>query len=151
MLPPSVPPRPIPYPVILCASIIQLREQFLTLDWTYHKFPVGSQSEKMFCRPGPPDEEILICVHQSGGRQELFHRHDFFISTSPIKVNMILSVISMTTVSPSKKENSMQDSPLPDMPFVSMMIKKQQSLVFSYKEQPFSGHLRQRYPPLPKM
>lgn len=45
----------------------------------------------------------------------------------------------------------MQDSPLPDMPFVSMMIKKQQSLVFSYKEQPFSGHLRQRYPPLPKM
>lgn len=63
---------------MLCASIEQLREQFLTLDWTYHDFPVGSQSEKMFCWPGPPDEEILICVHQSGGRQELFHRHDFF-------------------------------------------------------------------------
>ena len=61
-----------------CASIEQLREQFLTLDWTYHDFPVGDQSEKMFCWPGPPDEEILICVHQSGGRQELFHRHDFF-------------------------------------------------------------------------
>lgn len=63
---------------ILCDSIEQLREQFLTLDWTYHDFPVGSQSEKMFCWPGPPEEEILICVHQSGGRQELFHRHDFF-------------------------------------------------------------------------
>ena len=32
----------------------------------------------MFCWPGPLEEEILICVHQSGGRQELFHRHDFF-------------------------------------------------------------------------
>lgn len=63
---------------VLCASIGQLREQFLTLDWTYHDVPVGSQSEKMFCWPGPPDEEILICVHQSGGHQELFHRHDFF-------------------------------------------------------------------------
>ena len=63
---------------VLCASIQQLREQFLTLDWTYHDFPVGSQSEKMFCWPGPLEEEILICVHQSGGRQELFHRHDFF-------------------------------------------------------------------------
>lgn len=63
---------------ILCASIERLREQFLTLDWTYHDFPVGSQSEKMFYWPGSPEEEILICVHQSGGRQELFHRHDFF-------------------------------------------------------------------------
>ena len=63
---------------VLCASIGQLREQFLTLNWTYHDVPVGSQSEKMFCWPGPPDEEILICVHQSGGHQELFHRHDFF-------------------------------------------------------------------------
>ena len=63
---------------VLCASVEQLREQFLTLDWTYHDVPVGRQSEKMFRWPGPPDEEILICVHKSGGRQELFHRHDFF-------------------------------------------------------------------------
>lgn len=63
---------------ILCAAIEQLREQFPTLDWTYHDFPVGSRSEKMFCWPGLPEEEIIICVHQSGGRQELFHRHNFF-------------------------------------------------------------------------
>ncbi len=63
---------------LLCSAIETLWEQFLTLDWTYHDFPVGSQAEKMFCWPGPEDEEILVLVHQSGGRQELFHRHDFF-------------------------------------------------------------------------
>lgn len=63
---------------LFCASIQQLRQQFPALDWTYHDVPVGSQTEKMFRWPGEPDEEILICVHQSRGRQELFHRHDFF-------------------------------------------------------------------------
>lgn len=63
---------------ILCSAVDKLREEFLTLDWTYHSFPVGSQNEKMFCWPGPPKDEILIVVHQSVGRQELFHRHDFF-------------------------------------------------------------------------
>ena len=62
----------------LCAAIETLREQFLTLDWTYHDFSVGSQAEKMYRWPGPAEEEILVLVHQSGGRQELFHRHDFF-------------------------------------------------------------------------
>lgn len=63
---------------VLCSAVDKLREEFLTFDWTYHNFPVGSQNEKMFCWPGPPEDEILIVVHQSGGRQELFHRHDFF-------------------------------------------------------------------------
>lgn len=63
---------------ILCSAVDKLREEFLTLDWTYHNFPVGTQYEKMFCWPGSPEDEILIVVHQSGGRQELFHRHDFF-------------------------------------------------------------------------
>lgn len=62
----------------LCASIEQLQQQFLTLDWTYHPSPAGKPSEKMYRWPGPPEEEILICVHQSGGKRELFHRHDFF-------------------------------------------------------------------------
>lgn len=63
---------------ILCSAVDKLREEFLTLDWTYHDFSLGSQNEKMFCWPGPLEDEILIVVHQSGGRQELFHRHDFF-------------------------------------------------------------------------
>lgn len=63
---------------ILCSAVNQLRKNFLRLDWTYHNFPVGNQHEKMFRWPGTLEEEILIVVHQSGGRQELFHRHDFF-------------------------------------------------------------------------
>lgn len=59
-------------------SIERLREQFPTLDWTYHDLPIGNQSEKMYRWPGPADEDILILVHKSGANQELFHRHDFF-------------------------------------------------------------------------
>lgn len=55
-----------------------LRGQYLTLDWTYHDFPVDDHIEKMYRWPGPDHEDILILVHQSGGKQELFHRHDFF-------------------------------------------------------------------------
>lgn len=63
---------------LLSSSIEILQEQFTALDWTYHDVPVGSQNEKMYCWPGPENENILICVHQSSGIQELFHRHDFF-------------------------------------------------------------------------
>lgn len=63
---------------LLTSAIERLREQFFTLDWTYHEFPAGEQTEKMFRWPGPPEEEILILIHKSGQKQELFHRHDFF-------------------------------------------------------------------------
>ncbi|WP_125142919.1 helix-turn-helix transcriptional regulator [Clostridium transplantifaecale] len=63
---------------ILCSAVEKLREEFMTLDWTYHNFLVGSCEERMFCWPGVPEDEIMIVVHQSGGRQELFHRHDYF-------------------------------------------------------------------------
>lgn len=63
---------------LLSSSIETLQEQFTELDWTYHDYPVGSQNEKMYCWPGPEEENILICVHKSDGVQELFHRHDFF-------------------------------------------------------------------------
>lgn len=63
---------------ILCSAVEKLREEFMTLDWTYQNFSVGSHEERMFCWPGVPEDEIMIVVHQSGGRQELFHRHDYF-------------------------------------------------------------------------
>lgn len=62
----------------LSESLRTLQEQFGTLDWTYHDFPGKGGLEKMYRWPGGPKEEILICVHKSGGVQELFHRHDFF-------------------------------------------------------------------------
>lgn len=63
---------------ILCSAVEKLRERFLKLDWTYHYCPVGNQEGKMFYWPGSHEEEIMVVVHQSGGRQELFHRHDYF-------------------------------------------------------------------------
>lgn len=63
---------------VLCAAVEKLRKEFSTFDWTYHNFSVGSQEEKLYHWPGIPEEEIMIVVHQSGGRQELFHRHDYF-------------------------------------------------------------------------
>lgn len=63
---------------MLCAAIESLKEQYLTLDWTYYDSWVRGRKEKLFRWPGQPEDEILIVVHQSAGRQELFHRHDFF-------------------------------------------------------------------------
>ncbi len=63
---------------LLTSAIEKLRGQYSDLDWTYHDFPIGSQSVKMYHWPGPSDENILVLVHQSSGEQELFHRHDFF-------------------------------------------------------------------------
>lgn len=63
---------------ILESAIQKLQEDFLELDWSYHDLPVGSQNDKMHRWPGIPSEEILICVHNSNGVHELFHRHDYF-------------------------------------------------------------------------
>lgn len=63
---------------LLETAIRTLQEHFTDLDFSYHDYPVGSQTEKMYKWPGPPDEDILLCVHKSTGEQELFHRHDFF-------------------------------------------------------------------------
>lgn len=63
---------------VLASAVEQLRSQYLTLNWKYYDFDRDGQTEKMYRWPGPEDKEIIIVVHQSGGRQELFHRHDFF-------------------------------------------------------------------------
>lgn len=63
---------------LLGPAIEKLRGQYFDLTWVYHDFSAGSINEKMYRWPGPPDEDILVLVHQSSGVQELFHRHDFF-------------------------------------------------------------------------
>ena len=62
----------------LCAAVERLREEFGVLDWTYHNCAGENPEEKMFYWPGAPEDEIMVVVHQSRGRQELFHRHDYF-------------------------------------------------------------------------
>lgn len=63
---------------ILQSSIEKLKKQFSKLNWDYPDFSIGNQCEKIFSWPGPPEDEIMVVVHQSSGRQEVFHRHDFF-------------------------------------------------------------------------
>ena len=63
---------------LLEPAIEKLRGQYFDLTWVYHDFSAGSINEKMYRWPGPPDEDILVLVHQSSGVHELFHRHDFF-------------------------------------------------------------------------
>lgn len=59
-------------------AILQLQNQYNSLNWTYHDYAVGDKTEKMYKWPGNPDDKIIICIHKSNGIQEFFHRHDFF-------------------------------------------------------------------------
>lgn len=59
-------------------AIEKLQEEYSQLDFSYHDMPMGDRNEKMYWWPGPPEEDILICVHKSNGQRELFHRHDYF-------------------------------------------------------------------------
>ncbi len=63
---------------ILESAIHKLQKEFLELDWSYHDLDIEGQNEKIHYWPGNPDDEILMCVHNSNGIHELFHRHDFF-------------------------------------------------------------------------
>lgn len=61
-----------------CSAVETLRNQYMTLDWSYQDMILDGKRENLCCWPGPKDEEILVLVHQSGGHHEEFHRHDFF-------------------------------------------------------------------------
>ena len=57
-------------------SVALLQDAFSRLDWALHDAPDGRG--KMFRWPGRPEEEIIVCAHQSRGLREPFHTHDFF-------------------------------------------------------------------------
>lgn len=63
---------------VFCSAVEKLREEYLTLDWTYHNVTIENREERMFYWPGELQDEIMIVVHQSDGHKELFHRHDYF-------------------------------------------------------------------------
>lgn len=60
-------------------SAIQiLAESFANRDWKYLEEPADIREKKVYCWPGNPEEEIMICVHKGQDIHELFHRQDFF-------------------------------------------------------------------------
>lgn len=63
---------------LLDSAINKLKDEFQNLNWTYYDFIPGVENEKKYKWPGILEEEIMLTVHKSNGKQELFHRHDFF-------------------------------------------------------------------------
>lgn len=108
---------------VLCAAVDRLRNEFSTLDWTYHIVEIDGQTENMFCWPGTSEEEIIIVVHQSGGRQELFHRHDYFYFNYTYQGEYDSISFKYDHVSPSTRANYMPDSRLPVTPSVFTTTK----------------------------
>lgn len=60
----------------LQAALQKLQEEFCTLHFSPQD--TAAAKEVIYSWPGPACEDIIICVHQSHGVQEPFHRHDFF-------------------------------------------------------------------------
>lgn len=63
---------------ILCEAVELLRSEFAGLNWIYRDGVARGQKIKMFTCPGPPDEDIMVVVHQSCGISEELHHHDYF-------------------------------------------------------------------------
>lgn len=63
---------------LLDSAINKLKDEFQNLNWTYYDFIHGAENEKKYKWPGILEEEIMLTVHKSNGKHELFHRHDFF-------------------------------------------------------------------------
>ncbi len=56
-----------------------LAERSAKLEWKYTSVSAGGCVEKSFAWPGPPEDDIMICVHRGAEiRGERFHRQDFF-------------------------------------------------------------------------
>lgn len=67
------------------AAVQILQEQFAQLDFTLQDHFHNARHEKIYHWPGREDEDILVVVHKSNGVREVFHRHEFFISTIPTR------------------------------------------------------------------
>lgn len=66
----------------LNSLIDKLADDFIHQDWHYISCEHGNPYENMFCWPGKPEEEIMVCVHKGTNKgnplHEQFHRQDFF-------------------------------------------------------------------------
>ena len=59
-------------------SLDKLGKEFDLLDLTFHKMIGGKKDDVTSYWPGPPEDDILICVFKGNYINEPFHRQDFF-------------------------------------------------------------------------
>ena len=78
------------------SAIETLKGQYFSLSWVYQDVTANHKQEKMLRWPGPPEDDILIVVHQCGGEQEPFHHHDFFYFNFTYKGEYDLSLIHIS-------------------------------------------------------
>ena len=59
-------------------AIHKLGKEFDSLDLTFHKMENAKEGDVTSYWPGPPEDDILVCVFQGTYIHEPFHRQDFF-------------------------------------------------------------------------
>ena len=59
-------------------ALDKLGKEFNSLDLTFHKMIGGKKDDITSYWPGPPEDDILICVFKGKFINEPFHRQDFF-------------------------------------------------------------------------
>ena len=63
---------------LLERAIIKLGKEFDDLDLTFHKMEGAKPDDVTSYWPGPPEDDILVCVFKGTYIHEPFHRQDFF-------------------------------------------------------------------------
>lgn len=67
--------------VMLPEALDILADRFPRYDWTYQQVegrPGEDATEEAFAWLGPPDEDVMVCVHRGHGLSEHFHRHGYY-------------------------------------------------------------------------
>ena len=111
-------------------AIENLGEQFARRNWSYLDVPAGSPMEKSYAWPGPPEENIMICVHKGPDIHEMFHRQDFFFFNFAYSGDYGALSYQYDNHITIRENESILVSPLPDMPSMPIVSRKSSSLVF---------------------
>ncbi len=63
---------------VLNAALDKLGKEFMQLDLSMYKMDYGKEGDIMPRWPGPPADDVMVCVLKGHEYLEPFHRHDFF-------------------------------------------------------------------------
>ena len=72
---------------MLNLALSKLGKEFYLLDLTFHKMVGAKKDDVTSYWPGPPEDDILICVFKGQEIHEPFHRQDFFFINYAYKLD----------------------------------------------------------------